>query len=212
MRARFGDLVLDGEAHVLLRGGAEEPLTPKAFALLQLLVERRPGVVSKSEICERLWPATFVSEGSLTVVMTEVRKALRETARDARLIRTVHGIGYAFIGEAREEERSRSAAVSRHAVRDGDRELPLSEGENVIGRHPACEVRVDRASVSRRHARLRVAGGIAVLVDLESKNGTFLNGERIRGEAALADGDVIGLGTTLVTFVTRGVSSTRTEA
>src|SRR5437762_92002 len=106
MRFVFGDLLLDTDARLLLRRGAETPLSTKAYELLLALIESRPRVVSKEELFERLWPKTFVSEGNLTVLMAEVRKAIGAAARGGP-IRTVHGVGYAFSGEADAPQESR---------------------------------------------------------------------------------------------------------
>jgi S1-C subfamily serine protease len=67
----------------------------------------------------------------------------------------------------------------------------------LIGRDPLCELRFDATrdvEVSARHAELREENGNAVLRDANSTNGTYVNGERIRGERTLHDGDVIQLG------------------
>jgi S1-C subfamily serine protease len=66
-----------------------------------------------------------------------------------------------------------------------------------IGRHPLSDVRFDAErdlDVSARHAAIVRRGDAFVLQDLGSKNGTYLNGKRISGDATLADGDVIGFG------------------
>lgn len=68
-----------------------------------------------------------------------------------------------------------------------------------IGRHPDCDLRFDATrdlDVSTRHAEIRAADGTYALVDVQSTNGTFVNGKRVpRGEAqTLAPGDVIGFG------------------
>lgn len=207
MRVCLGDVTLDTDEHVLLVRGRECPLSPKAFQLLTLLVESRPRVVSKEAISEALWPSTFVSEGNLSVLVAEVRKALGESGRGRGLVRTVHGLGYAVTAEA-----SGGAREAELLVWLEDRALPLREGENVLGRGTECSVRVDRDTVSRRHARILVADGEAVLEDLESKNGTFLGGRRVTGRAPLACGDVIGLGKVVLKFGARdGARSTRTE-
>src|SRR5262245_17376740 len=99
-RVGFGDFVLDGGTRQLLRDGSERHLEPKAFALLELLVARRPAAVSKAEVRDRLWPDTFVSESTLTGRVAQVRRALDERGPDERYIRTVHGFGYAFVGPA----------------------------------------------------------------------------------------------------------------
>ena len=73
------------------------------------------------------------------------------------------------------------------------------EGEEiVVGRSPTAGVSVDEQSLSRRHARVfRAAGGFHV-EDLDSTNGTFVNGERVRAPRALRDGDRIQIGLGIV--------------
>ncbi|MGC4114879.1 MAG: sigma 54-interacting transcriptional regulator [Myxococcales bacterium] len=73
--------------------------------------------------------------------------------------------------------------------------------ELAIGRSSACEVRLpDDTKVSRRHARLFAHAGRFFLVDLGSRNGTVLNGEKLEGEAALQSGDRVQVGDTLFVF------------
>src|SRR5262249_16303663 len=76
-----------------------------------------------------------------------------------------------------------------------NRTFVLSEGENIIGRDPACSVWLDDPDVSRRHARIRIdSTGSAFLDDLNSTNGTSLGRSRIKAETRLTDGDVIRVG------------------
>jgi S1-C subfamily serine protease len=80
--------------------------------------------------------------------------------------------------------------------RDGDREL-LDQAVIKIGRHPLSDLRFDAETdrdVSARHAEVRVEDGRALLVDVGSTNGTFVNGKRITAPTPLASGDVIGFG------------------
>lgn len=79
------------------------------------------------------------------------------------------------------------------------RTYPLAGAKAVLGRSKDCEVQVEDANVSRRHAELRREGSTWWLVDLESTNGTELNGKRIQ-RAKLSDGDTITLGGTDLTF------------
>jgi pSer/pThr/pTyr-binding forkhead associated (FHA) protein len=64
----------------------------------------------------------------------------------------------------------------------------------VIGRSRECDVVIDDDDVSRRHAALEVEDGVVYLRDLRSTNGTFLNGERVRGGIEILPGDAIDLG------------------
>jgi pSer/pThr/pTyr-binding forkhead associated (FHA) protein len=66
----------------------------------------------------------------------------------------------------------------------------------MIGRDRQAELVLGDAEVSRRHARLEVQRGIVFLRDLESRNGTFLNGHRVRTPIEVCEGDEIDVGTT----------------
>jgi Tol biopolymer transport system component/DNA-binding winged helix-turn-helix (wHTH) protein len=99
MQVSFGDFVLDRATRQLLHRRTERHLEPKAFELLELLLDRRPQAVGKEEIHERLWPNTFVSESSVTGLVGQIRQALGDDSRQPRFVRTVHGFGYAFVGE-----------------------------------------------------------------------------------------------------------------
>ena len=217
MRFRFGDCVLDGETRQLRRGAAVVPLSRKGFQFLELLLEERPRALPKDEIHERLWPGTFISDGTLTSLVAEARLAIGDDAQEPRFIRTVHRFGYAFSGAADEERGShvRRRGAPRLAWRLfwGAREIALEEGETVLGRDPAATVLVDHKSVSREHARIRISAGAATLEDLGSKNGTFLRGKRLTGAAPLFDGDEIRIGSVSMTFRTFPLSgSTETAA
>jgi DNA-binding winged helix-turn-helix (wHTH) protein len=210
----FGDFSLDLERRQLLRSGKEVHLSPKALQLLELLVAERPRALAKAEIRDRLWPRTFVSESSLTGLVTTLRSALRDSARDPRYLRTVHGLGYAFCGVVTDDAPRRNSAARRglhfRVTWEGG-DVSLAEGENVLGRVEEAAAWVESASVSRRHARILISEGKARLEDLGSKNGTFLNGRKITSAVALADADEIRLGQMPMTFrVVGGATSTKT--
>lgn len=82
--------------------------------------------------------------------------------------------------------------------------LPLAGQAIVIGRSPACDVVIDLPMVSSRHAILEPAGDGWRIRDLGSTNGTFVRGRRIDGPAAVADGDVIGLGSSRLRLAAAG--------
>ncbi len=217
----FGEFELDSTTRQLLKRGEPVHLGPKAFDLLDLLLRHRPQAVSKAQIRDRIWPRTFVSESNLTTLVAELRTTLDDPPRRPHLIRTVYGFGYAFCGEASEAtppptgrtRPGRAAAEARFRLYVEDREVALHEGENVLGRADDAVVWIDSAQASRRHARIVVSGGEAVLEDLGSKNGTYLRGQRMRGPLALADGDAIRIGRVFMTFrIFRGAKSTETEA
>lgn len=205
--------MFDSGTREVLRDGHAAALPQKAFSLLELLIARRPNAVSKEEIHEHLWPGTYVSDASVANLVADLRAALGDDARKPRAIRTVHRFGYAFRADVKEAEATRAPTVSRVSCRilwDG-REIHLRDGENVIGREPEAVVWIDDASVSRRHARIVVSSDGAALEDLGSKNGTKLQGERIRKVSPLRDRDVIQIGpASMVVRVYRAVGTTET--
>ena len=135
MKMRFGECELDTDERVLLRGGRPVHLTPKAFQLLSFLAEARPRAVPKAELQEKLWPATYVSEGNLATLVKEARIAIGDDARQPIYIRTVHGYGYAFAGTVQQAQPgAHSIVVLPFENRTGDRDLEyLCDGiaENV---------------------------------------------------------------------------------
>ena len=202
MELHFGEFTLDSLTRQLRRGADEIHVSPKAFALLLELVERRPDALTKAALQESLWPGTFVVEANLSNLIAEIRAALEDDVRHPRFIRTVHGFGYAFCGTVssdRVAEAPRVAATPCVLVRSG-RLYPLTEGENVLGRDGDAASWFDSTSVSRRHARIVVTEGKALLEDLASKNGTFLGDVRVHGPVPLEDGAEIRLGSLRVTF------------
>ena len=203
MRVRFGECLLDSETRELLVGGETVHLTPKAFDLLAILIENRPRALSKTEIHEKLWPNTFVSDGTLTSVLAQVRSAIGDDEHAKPFIRTVHTFGYAFSGSAETESAVRGRmprASFAYRLYWRSREFALAEGENVLGRDPGVSVFLDDANVSRRHARIVISGEGALIEDLQSKNGTFVRGARIDARSRISDGDKIRLGSVPLTF------------
>jgi len=203
MTFRFGSLVLDGESRSLSRDGRGVSISPKAFRLLQVLLEARPRAVPKAELHRRLWPDTVVSDVNLPTLVAEIRQAIGDGARAPVFVRTVYGYGYAFCGTAvavRRDGQPATLADPLFRLIWGTREIALPEGENILGRGVDSLVWIDAQSVSRRHARLVVAAGLATLEDLGSKNGTFVNGIRLSSPVALRDGDEVRVGSVPMTL------------
>jgi pSer/pThr/pTyr-binding forkhead associated (FHA) protein len=72
--------------------------------------------------------------------------------------------------------------------------LSFPQGEFVIGRGDECHIRPNSSWVSRQHCLMRVTNQLVTLKDLGSTNGTLVNGQRIRGERDLFNGDHIQIG------------------
>ena len=208
--AQFGPFALDTARRQVTRDGHDVHLTPKAYELLALLVAEAPRVVPKSELHERLWPGTFVSDATLVGLVKELRRALQDRNPRARIIRTAHGVGYA-IDRSVERVPTRSTGVW-HWIVAGGRRILLRDGANVVGRGPDSHVWLDFAGVSRRHASVIVAGANVWLEDLGSKNGTKVGGHPVSGRAELRDGDSVQIASILVVYrrSTSGLS-TQTE-
>jgi len=215
MHVRFGDFRLDGGARQLFRADVEVHVSPKAFDLLRMLLEARPNALSKTELMERLWPATFVSEANLSVLIAEIRRALGDDPRTPRFVRTAQRFGYAFSGQAVDVSAPMGSATQprrSYWLMAGTRRIALVEGENVVGRDPHVLVWLDLPSVSRQHARIRIENAEAAVEDLGSKNGTYVRGERITAPAQLHDGDEIRIGQVALTFrVWSPMTTTETE-
>jgi DNA-binding winged helix-turn-helix (wHTH) protein len=199
MRLGFGDFILDSETKELLRQAQAVSLSPKAFQLLELLIESRPKALSKSQLHDRLWPNTFVVEANLSNLIGEVRRALDDDPRQPRYVRTVHRFGYAFRAEIADLARSDTSAVLCRLIWAGGSAM-LCEGQHILGRDSDAAVFLDSPSVSRRHARVRVADGHVTFEDLGSKNGSSIGGRRTHGPVPLNDGDVITTGLIDLTF------------
>jgi DNA-binding winged helix-turn-helix (wHTH) protein len=200
--ARFGfaGFTIDAEARRLVAdGGRDVHLSPKAFDLLHLLIERRPNVLDKASLHAAIWPRTFVVDANLSVLIAELRRALADNAREPRFIRTVHALGYAFCGDAvplGSADDTGNTSGARCWLMWNERAIVLRDGENLVGRDPDCAVWLDASGVSRRHARLDVVrgGDVVRIEDLRSKNGTLVDGSPIRGVVQVTNGSVIQVG------------------
>ena len=78
----FGNFVLNRETRELARDGSPVALSPKAYQLLEILVERRPQALSKAALQDRLWPDTFVVEKNLVNLVVELRRGARRGPRE----------------------------------------------------------------------------------------------------------------------------------
>ena len=156
-------------------------------------------MLDKADLHRRIWPDTYVVDANLNVLIAEIRRALADSRRQARFIRTVHAIGYAFCADAVELS-DRSAAGKAAAVRFwlvwNERVIVLEDGDSTVGRDPACTVWLDASGVSRRHARITTlrSEDAVFLEDLGSKNGTLVENAPITGRVRLTDGAMIQIG------------------
>jgi len=205
---QFGEFRYDSGSHLLMRGGDKLHLSPKAQQLLHLLLAARPRALSREELYDALWPSTFVCETNLAGIVNEIRRALGDDARAAQYIRTVHAFGYAFEGDVI----SPVPAPTLIAILTcGEKGYQLSSGENSVGRAPDSRVVLTDRTVSRRHAIITICDRSSTfeIRDLDSKNGTFVDGRRIgRTFVSVTAPAQIGFGGVATTLVFRRISST----
>lgn len=96
---RFDHFRVDPVRRLLFRDNEAVPITPKSFAILLTLLERRGQVVDKKLLIEQVWSDAFVTEANLTQNISSLRKALGERAGDCRFVVTLPGQGYSFVAE-----------------------------------------------------------------------------------------------------------------
>lgn len=233
MSLRFDRFLVDLAGRRLLRDGAHIHLTPKAFELLLLLVDRRPAAVAKNAILEALWPGTFVLEANVANLVAEIRAALGDDSAHPKFVRTVPRFGYAFSGDVAVTSAAPAVAaapgpaqpqamtsavaaapsaqpLSPIALVGANGRLALPEGSTILGREGVAADLLNSPLVSRRHARVDVQGGRVFIEDLGSKNGCTVDGARISGRVSLVSGASIGIGPLLLTLVREDEESTKT--
>jgi DNA-binding winged helix-turn-helix (wHTH) protein len=187
----FGDVTIDLGRRQLTRGGEEVHLSAKAFAFLELLLERRPNAVTRAEIFDRVWPSTFVSPSNVATLAQEIREAFGDDARRPRFVRTIFGYGYAFIAEEAESDSPLRLLV-------GALQIDVARRETILGRRMPL-LAADPA-ISREHARVIRDGLRVTIEDLGSKNGTYVCGRKITEPTELVDGDEIVIGSVHLVF------------
>jgi DNA-binding winged helix-turn-helix (wHTH) protein/alpha-beta hydrolase superfamily lysophospholipase len=131
----LGDgLELDTLLFELRRDGQQVPLEPQAFDVLVYLVSHRERVVPKDELMDAIWGGRFVTETAVTSRIKQVRKALGDDGQAQRLIRTLHGRGYHFVGPVDPEDSAAAGSAARRDAPSGASEpirYTVSDGLHV---------------------------------------------------------------------------------
>ena len=144
---RFGPYRFDLGTRQLWRGTLEVSLTPKALAVLRVLVMHPGQVVTKEEFFQRAWGETVVSDDALAACIQELRRALRDDARNPRYIETAHRRGYRFIGKV-----------------VGDQPPVVSQTEEVVGsQYPV--VSREEANQNAKDEKAEQAEGLRLKTD-----------------------------------------------
>jgi TolB-like protein len=205
-RIMLDEVEVRQESNELLIAGKTVRLKPKVMAVLTQLIEARGGVVTKSQLLDRVWPNMAVTESAITEAIHDIRRALSDDARNPRFVQTIFRRGYRMVASISLPDRTPTEPPTAKKVRpriavtcfrslsaDLDdeffceglcEELINSLGRNrhveVVARTSTLEASADEADTRLIADRL----GASHLV-----TGTFRrNGKRIRVLAHLIDG------------------------
>jgi len=194
---QLGDWVVEPTLDRITRNGREVRLRPRAMDVLTALSLAAGKLLSKREIIDTVWRTEFVGDHALTQVIAELRAALGDDARAPKFIENIPRRGYRLVAPVIPLAGSTTSGQGttmpfRLETEDGSQ--PLAQGSNVIGRTEDADIRLDKTEVSRCHAIITVQGTTAIIEDLGSKNGTFVNGRQIAGPTQLTNGDEIWIG------------------
>src|SRR5882757_3137981 len=99
MRFIFADHTLDTDRRELRRGAEAIAVEPQVFDLLIYLVQNRDHVVTKDDLIASVWGGRIVSDSTLTSRINAARKAVGDSGRNQKLIRTIPRRGLRFIGD-----------------------------------------------------------------------------------------------------------------
>jgi Tol biopolymer transport system component/DNA-binding winged helix-turn-helix (wHTH) protein len=113
----FGPFRIECAERRLLRDGHPVSLTPKAFDVLVLLLEKSGHIVEKDELMEQVWANSFVEESNLKVTISMLRKALAAGGEENRYIETVAKHGYRFVARVRALSEENNEVVVHELMR-----------------------------------------------------------------------------------------------
>jgi DNA-binding winged helix-turn-helix (wHTH) protein/tetratricopeptide (TPR) repeat protein len=170
-RIVFDPFSLDLANECLWRGSQAIKLRPKAFAVLDYLLERPGQLVTKEELLNAVWPGTFVGEAVLKVAIRQIREALGDDQKFPRFIETAHRRGYRFISQIAESGKSLPK----------DQEIRSNNAVSGLALRGATQGVVEREeALSRMRSWLdKMLGGERQIV--------FVTGEAGIGKTALVD-------------------------
>jgi len=211
---RMGEWLVQPTLCRISRGEEALHLRPKVMDVLVCLVGKAGKVVSKQALIDAVWAKEFISDTALSRAVFELRQALGDDDAQPRYVETIAKRGYRLVAtvEPVGEPVGPVSGASPFVVVIGEREVRLTEGENLIGRGTDVPLHLDSMEASRHHARVLVRGGRAVLEDLGSMNGTMLRGQRIKGPTELSDRDVIVIGGISLVFREMGLDGSTIPA
>jgi DNA-binding winged helix-turn-helix (wHTH) protein/TolB-like protein len=153
----FEDVRVDPRARRVLRAGVEVALEPKAFAVLLVLLREAGAVVPRDALLDEVWGHRHVTPAVLNRIIALLRRALGDDADHPRLIRTVYGTGYGFVGSVRREPLAPTAPA---AAADAAAPTPAIEAQ---APEPAAAVRTVPAEAPTTPTRTRIPRRLVML-------------------------------------------------
>jgi TolB-like protein len=131
VRFLFENYCLDADRRELTCGSKLIAIGPKVFDLLLYLVRNRNQVVTRDDLLQAVWGGRIVSESTLTSHVNAVRKAIGDTGKEQRLIRTVSRKGLRFVGQVREDLPRTAAAASDIVAEKSGSMLALPDSPSI---------------------------------------------------------------------------------
>jgi DNA-binding winged helix-turn-helix (wHTH) protein len=186
----FANCEVQAARNELWRDGVEIQIEPRSFNVLCYLITHRDRVVSCNELIEKVWPTEHITRGVVARAVMKLRRALGDSGEPSRFVRTVHRVGYRFIGNL---EKSSQAQMGELEMRYGD---ALDS--------PAADLRI---ALTRFIDQSRLNYGLWVEMSLLA-----LTHRAVMGAALGGPGDAHGAASMPVTSIMDALSSLDTKA
>ena len=122
MQYQSENFILNTDDYSLTRNGVKHPIEPQVFDLLVYLIDNRNRVVTREELLDQLWNGRIVSDSAINARLKEARKAVGDTGKLQRVIKTFHRRGYQFISEvavSSDDELKKKLPSSKQASKAG---------------------------------------------------------------------------------------------
>jgi DNA-binding winged helix-turn-helix (wHTH) protein len=112
----FGSMVLDAERRELRSGSTVLPIEPQVFDILEFLIRNRDRVVSKDDLVAAVWEGRIVSDSAIAARINAARRAIGDSGKQQRWIRTIPRKGFRFVGDVCEQKGSGAASSPAEAT------------------------------------------------------------------------------------------------
>ena len=166
MSYRIGAYLIDPEAYEIRHDGARVPVEPQVFDLLIMLIENRQRAVSKEEIIERVWKGRIVSDATLSSRIKAARQTLSDDGSAQKLIRTIHGRGFRFVGEVAQLDPPAAAGAEPDGngpAQRPDAQAPAATDSNKSAGPPVIDGVAARLTGSRKWTLAAAAASVALV-------------------------------------------------